>query len=90
MDNFVGKTKTIDVTGSDIVSPFWENVHREPAASHGRLEPLGYTNKRVEREFVVDSVASMHVVSKKDLYSAELETVRASTSPTTLQPMAWC
>ena len=36
------------------------------------------------REFVVDSGASMHVVSKKDLNSAELETRRTSRSPTTV------
>ena len=37
-----------------------------------------------EREFVVDSGASMHMVSKKDLNSAELETMRISRNPTTL------
>ena len=33
-----------------------------------------------EREFVVDSGASVHVVSKRDLNSAELETMRTSRS----------
>ena len=33
---------------------------------------------------MVDSGASMHVVSKKDLNSAELETMRTSRSPTTV------
>ena len=37
-----------------------------------------------EREFVVDSGASMQMVSRKDLNSAELETVRISKSPTTV------
>ena len=37
-----------------------------------------------EREFVVDSVASMHMISKKDWNSAELETVTKSISPTTV------
>ena len=37
-----------------------------------------------EREFVVYSGASMHMLSKKDLNSAELETVRVSKSPTTV------
>ena len=37
-----------------------------------------------EREFVVDSGASMHLVSKKDLNSAELETIRISRNPTTV------
>ena len=34
-----------------------------------------------EREFVVDSRASVHMVSKKDLNKAELETVRISKNP---------
>ena len=38
--------------------------------------------KPKEREFVVDSGASMHMLSRKDLNSAELETVRVSKSPT--------
>ena len=37
-----------------------------------------------EREFVVDSGDGMHVVGKKDLNSAELETMRTSRSPTTV------
>ena len=37
-----------------------------------------------EREFVVDSGVSMHMLSRKDLNSAELETVRVSRSPTTV------
>ena len=42
------------------------------------------TLKPEEREFVVDSSASMHIISKKDLNSAELETVTTSRSPTTV------
>ena len=42
----------------------------------------GYS--RDKSQFVVDSGASMHMVSKKDLYSAELETMRTSRSPTTV------
>ena len=34
--------------------------------------------------FVVDSGANMHMVSKKDLNSAELETMKTSRSPTTV------
>ena len=37
-----------------------------------------------EREFVVDAGASMHMVSKKDLSSAELETVKVSKNQTTV------
>ena len=40
--------------------------------------------KPEEREFVVDSGASMHMISRKDLNSAELETVTTSRSPTTV------
>ena len=42
------------------------------------------TIKPEEREFVVDSGASMHMISKKDLNSAELETVTTSKCPTTV------
>ena len=44
--------------------------------------PAASTKKTEEREFVVDSGASMHMVSKKDLNTAELETVRISKKPT--------
>ena len=40
--------------------------------------------KPEEREFVVDSGASMHMISKKDLNSSELETLTTSKSPTTV------
>ena len=46
--------------------------------------PAASTKEPDEREFVVDSGTSMHVVSKKDLNSAELETMRTSRSPTTV------
>ena len=36
-----------------------------------------------EREFVADSSASMHMLSRKDLNSAELDAVKVSKSPTT-------
>ena len=39
--------------------------------------------KPEEREFVVDSGASMHMISKKDLNSAEMDTPTKSCSPTT-------
>ena len=44
--------------------------------------PAASTKEPVEREFVVDSRASMHMVSKKDLNKAEFETVRISKNPT--------
>ena len=40
------------------------------------------TLKPEEREFVVDSGASMHMISKKDLNSAEMDTLTKSRSPT--------
>ena len=47
------------------------------------------TLKPEEREFVVDSGASMHMISKKDLNSAELETVTTLRSPTTVCNSQW-
>ena len=38
--------------------------------------------KPEEREFVVDSRASMHMISKKDLNSSEMDTLTKSCSPT--------
>ena len=46
--------------------------------------PAASTKELEEREFVVDSGASMHMVSKRALDSAELETVRTSRSSTTV------
>ena len=42
------------------------------------------TIKPEEREFVVNSGASMHMISKKDLSSAEMDTLTTSCSPTTV------
>ena len=42
--------------------------------------------KLQERESVVDSGASMHMISKKDLNSAEMDTLTTSTSPTIVIP----
>ena len=46
--------------------------------------PSPSTIEPEEREFVVDSGASMHRISKKDLNFAELETVTTSRSPMTV------
>ena len=51
--------------------------------------PAAPTIKPKEREFVADSKASMHVVSRKDLVSAKLETVRISKNPTTVVNCQW-
>ena len=45
---------------------------------------LHSTLKPEEREFVVDSGASMHMISKKDLSDAEMDTLTKSCSPTTV------
>ena len=52
--------------------------------SVNRCLPSQSTIKPEVREFVVDSGASMHMISKKDLNSDELETVTTSISPTTV------
>ena len=49
--------------------------------SESRCLPAS-TLKPEEREFVVDSGASMHMISKKDLNSAEMDTLTKSCSPT--------
>ena len=46
--------------------------------------PAASTEELEERKFVVDSGSSMHMVSKKDLNSAVLETMRTTRSPTTV------
>ena len=45
---------------------------------------LASSLKPEEREFVVDSGASMHMISKKDLSEAEMDTLTKSCSPTTV------
>ena len=52
--------------------------------ARGGMGTPGCVNKSLRKEFVVDSGASMHKVSKRDLNSPELETMRASGSPTTV------
>ena len=48
------------------------------------IMPAASLIKSEDREFAVDSGASMHMVSKRDLNSAELETMRISKNPTTV------
>ena len=61
-------------------------------ATFGKLVSACAINlKPEEREFVADSGASMHMISKKDLNSAELEIVTTWGSPGRfLQPMVKC
>ena len=51
--------------------------------SENRCLPAS-TLKPEEREFVVDSGASMHMISKKDLNDAEMDNLTKSRSPTTV------
>ena len=53
-------------------------------SAEGWVLPAASTKESEEREFAVDSGASMHMVSKNNLNSAELETIRTSRSPTTV------
>ena len=58
--------------------------HERPtffSPSENRCLPAS-TLKPEEREFVVDSGASMHMISKKDLSDAEMDTLTKSCSPT--------
>ena len=50
--------------------------------SENRCLPAS-TLKLEEREFVVDSGASMHMISRKDLINADMDTLTKSCSPTT-------
>ena len=59
-------------------------IKSDATAAFGMVHRLGLGQKSREKEFVVDSGASVHMVSKKDLNSAELETMRISRNPTTV------
>ena len=48
------------------------------------VSPSAIRNEPEEKDIVVDSGASMHMLSRKDMNSAEKETVRVSKSPTTV------
>ena len=52
--------------------------------------PAASTKKSEERKFVVDSGASMHMVSKKDLNSAELDTMTADGEVQTREEATEC
>ena len=61
-----------------------ERSMKEQYSSHpseNRCLPAS-TLKPEEREFVVDSGASMHMICKKDLSNAEMDTLTKSCSPT--------
>ena len=54
---------------------------RRRQSSENRCLPAS-TLKPEEREFVVDSGASMHMISKKDLSEADMDTLTKSCTPT--------
>ena len=59
----------------------------DKASFHSPVEikaPVLISNSTEERMFVVDSRASMHMLSKKDLSSDEMDTLRRSRTPTTV------
>ena len=56
--------------------------------SESRCLPAS-TLKPEERDFVVDSGASMHMISKKDLSDAEMDTLTKSCSPTNSHNRQW-
>ena len=52
--------------------------------SENRCLPSPSTIQPEEREFVVDPGVPMHMISRKDVNSSELETLTTSRSPTTV------
>ena len=66
-----------------VLKPKEKNKATFFSPSENRCLPAS-TLKPEEREFVVDSGASMHVISKKDLNYAEMDTFTKSCSPTTV------
>ena len=47
-----------------------------------KVMPAPTSTRPEEREFVVDSGASLHMMSKKELSSEEMDTVKKSRTPT--------
>ena len=68
---------------------FFKNLKEEDKTEFFSLSenwclPAPSNLKPEEREFVVDSGASMHMINRKDLNSSELEILTTSRSPTTV------
>ena len=62
----------------------WQERCARFSPSEKRCLPTPSTLIPEEREFVVDSRAPMHMISKKDFNSSELESSTTSRSPTTV------
>ena len=75
-------------TRGDLPNIFTSSKEKDKATFYSTAEewflPAATAIEPEEIEFVVDSGASMHMISRKDLNSAELETVRISKNPTTV------
>ena len=68
------------------VYPIFKRSEKEQHSSHpsdNRCLPASNL-KPEERELVVDSTASVHMISEKDLNSSEMDTLTTSRSPTTV------
>ena len=65
--------KCVKIKGEKKATFFSPSENRCPPASNLKPE---------QREFVVDSGASMHMISRKDLNDAEMDTLTKSCSPT--------
>ena len=50
-----------------------------------KVVPLPTSTRPEEREFAVDSGASMHMMSKKELSTGEMDTVKKGP-----EPLQWC
>ena len=71
-----------------LLKTFTSSKKKDKAAFYFHAEEWVFlaasTKEPEDREFVVDSGACMHLVSNKDLKSAEVETMRTSRSSTTV------
>ena len=72
----------------DLAKSVYKLKNTDKATFYSPIEamatPAPTSKSPEEREVVVDSGPSMHVLSKKDLSSDEMETLRRSRSPTTV------
>ena len=71
----------------DVARKIYKLKAEDKATFHSSMEikaPVPASKNTEERMFVVDSEASMHMLSKKDLSSGEMDTLRRSRNPTTV------
>ena len=70
-----------DLQANQNYKGFLQKTHWYSSAQSRNFWWLDHSGSLEETEFVVDSGTCMHMVSKKDLNSAELETMRISRNP---------